>query len=328
MDGPVRVRTFPRIHMTLIDLAGATRRRFGGVGFTLNSMPATVLAQRASRNVLKVAPNLDERDLHDLETYVTRISKATKECFRVDVTSIMRQHIGLGSKTALLLAAGLACNAAAGTPLNRRDLVLMSGRGGTSGVGVNTTFVGGLVADGGQRADTEAAFQPSSVVQPRDVPPLLVRQAFPTNWRIHLFLPSDEGCYGADEVFFFRNNTPIGIDEAMKVLGAVYHGIVPSFADADLETLSAAVEEIQGTGFKRREIDRHGDVVRGLLHSLRVDERVARGMSSMGPLVYAIAPQEVDITENSEMSSVLAAGVEYLGSVAGRNEGYEIERCG
>ena len=114
----------------------------------------------------------------------------------------------------------------------------------------------------------------------------------------------------------------------MKVLGAVYHGIVPSFADADLETLSAAVEEIQGTGFKRREIDRHGDVVRGLLHSLRVDERVARGMSSMGPLVYAIAPQEVDITENSEMSSVLAAGVEYLGSVAGRNEGYEIERCG
>ena len=114
----------------------------------------------------------------------------------------------------------------------------------------------------------------------------------------------------------------------MKVLGAVYHGIVPAFADADLEALSAAVQEIQGTGFKKREIDRHGDVVRGFLHGLRVDERVPTGMSSMGPLVYAIAPQEMDLTGNVAMSSVLAAGVEYLGSVAGRNEGYEIERCG
>ena len=54
----IGVRTFPRIHMTLIDVAGATRRRFGGAGFALQARPVKVRAARAARHRLDISPNL------------------------------------------------------------------------------------------------------------------------------------------------------------------------------------------------------------------------------------------------------------------------------
>ena len=325
MDSRILVRTFPRIHMTLVDLGGATRRRFGGIGFGLDSMPATVAATSAPRNLLTVVPTLHERDRHDLERYLVHISEATSHCFRVEVTSVMRQHVGLGSKTALLLATGLACNAVAGEPLARRDLVLMSGRGGASGVGVNTAFVGGCVADGGHRATREVGFVPSSAGNPEDMPPLLARQAFPPHWEVHLFLPAAESCFGAEELMFFGKNTPIPGEEVRQVLAAVYHGIVPAFAEADLGALRGAVHEIHHVGFKRREVDGHGSAVRDLLQALYSETMVAAGMSSLGPLVYAIAPRGLELASNNRIARALMGKVEYLGCVGGRNEGYELE---
>ena len=206
MSGTIRVRTFPRIHMTLIDLAGATQRRFGGAGFSLDAMPATVSARMAPGNRLDVVPNLDERDRNDLERYVGMLSRAMNMCFYVEVSTVMPQHVGLGSKTALLLATGLVCNSAAGNPLPRRDLISMSGRGGASGVGINTAFVGGLVVDGGHRADRDTGFVPSSAVKPKTVPPSLVRLMFPAEWRIHLFLPNGRSYFGDEEGDYIRNS--------------------------------------------------------------------------------------------------------------------------
>ena len=318
-------RTFPRIHMTLVDLAGTTCRRFGGVGFALNAMPATVAARRARRNELTVAPNLADRDRHDLAKYLNDISVATDSCFEVEVASVMRQHIGLGSKTALLLAAGLACNAVATEPLTQRDLVLTSGRGGASGVGVNTAFVGGCVVDGGHRTQRDAGFLPSSATKPQAIPPLLARQAFPTDWRVHLFLPTGGSYSGDEELVFFRNHTPIPAAEVREILAAVYHGIVPAFAEAELGALRRAVYEIHHTGFKKREVESHGSVVRELLDRLYTEPNVAAGMSSLGPLVYAIAPRDLDVLSNQTTAAVLSTPIEYLGSFAGRNEGYELE---
>ena len=99
----------------------------------------------------------------------------------------MRQHVGFGSKTALLMAIGIGCNEAAGSPLTEEELVVLSGRGGTSGVGVNTTFVGGFVVDGGRSKKKGTQFRPSSVEAPRGCPPVLVRLRIPSEWRVHLF---------------------------------------------------------------------------------------------------------------------------------------------
>ena len=190
MSRTIGVRSFPRIHVTLIDLGGATRRRFGGAGFALDAMPAVVKAFRGRECGVEGAPNLKGRDRNGLELYVRKLSRILEQTLRVEIQSVMEQHIGLGSKTALLLAAGLACNAVGGARLQRETLVRMSGRGGASGVGVNVAFDGGFVVDGGHRVGTlNDNFGPSSAGGGSTLPPKLVRLEFPASWRVHLFLP-------------------------------------------------------------------------------------------------------------------------------------------
>ena len=262
MTEAIGVRTFPRIHMALVDLAGATRRRFGGVGFALQATPANVRAMRASQNRLDVLPRLLERDRSDLKRYVESISHALNMCFHIEVRSVMPQHVGLGSKTALLLAVGFGCNALARTPLSPRELALMSGRGGTSGVGINATFTGGFVVDGGHRAAVDVPYVPSSAGRPSTLPPALVRLNFPADWAIHLFLPRGRYYSAGEEVRFFEHNTPIRVKEVHEVMAAVYHGIATAVAEADLDCLRDALREVQRTGFKRREIDSQAPINR------------------------------------------------------------------
>jgi beta-ribofuranosylaminobenzene 5'-phosphate synthase len=72
-------------------------------------------------------------------------------------------HVGLGSKTSV----SLACIEAACLTLGRQptpiELISMTGRGGTSGIGINTYFSGGVIADDGHRMETGAKFYPSSM---------------------------------------------------------------------------------------------------------------------------------------------------------------------
>ena len=323
----VRVRSFPRIHVTLIDLGGATQRRFGGAGFALDGMPAVVRASCDRRSRVEGAHDLESPDRRVLERYVRRLSKAMERAFWVQVESVMQQHIGLGSKTALLLAAGLACNAAGGEKLQREALVHMSGRGGASGVGVNVAFDGGFVVDGGHKMDAvNDKFWPSSVGGNTGLPPKLVRLEFPANWRVHLFLPGGRRYFGEAEQRFFSENTPIDFGEVYEVMAAVYHGVAPAVAEGDLESLRVALWAVQGVGFKRREVMGQSREVRELLEFLYKDLRVAAGMSSLGPLVYAI-------TNNEDGPDVIRDGMRmekgvYRGTWSGRNRGYDIVEYG
>ena len=323
MTQTITVRTFPRIHVTLIDLAGVTQRRFGGAGFSVDTMPVVLSVCRAPANRVDVSLPVRERDRADLEGHLTRLSAAMGACFCVEVQSMMPQHVGLGSKTALLLAMGLACNAMAEGQLDQTELVRISRRGGASGVGVNATFTGGFVVDGGRKATgARADFRPSSAAGVGALPPLLVRCDFPAAWRVHLFMPRGTRYCGNAEEAFFAANTPVDSREVYEVLAAVYHGVAPAVAEADLHALRTALGELHTVGFKRREVERQSDSVRGLLGRLSRDRGVAAGMSSLGPLVYAI--RETDDAEISYMSALGGPEVEYLGCAGGRNGGYEL----
>ena len=323
----IEVRSFPRIHVTLIDLGGATQRRFGGAGFALDAMPAVVKAFRDKECRVEGAPNLRGRDRKDLELYVRRLSNAMERTFRVQVQSVMQQHVGLGSKTALLLAAGLACNAVGGMRLQRDTLVGMSGRGGASGVGVNVAFDGGFVVDGGHKASVvNDSFRPSSACESAPLPPQMVRLEFPKSWRVHLFLPRGRRYSGESERRFFSENTPIDVHEVREVMAAVYHGVAPAVAEGDLEALRTALRAIHGVGFKRRELMGQGQDVRELLDLLWKHVGAAAGMSSLGPLVYAI-------TKDGEGADVVRDGMTsgkgvYLGTWSGRNRGHDVLESG
>ena len=107
-------------------------------------------------------------------------------------------------------------------------------------------------------------------------------------------------------------------------MAAVYHGIVPAIAEGDLGSLRAAMREIHQTGFKRREVDGQSHVVCGLLDQLHTDLKLAAGMSSLGPLVYAITSSKPNTLSTTTILETLASEIDYLGCVSCRNMGYEM----
>src|SRR6187397_3143910 len=69
--------------------------------------------------------------------------------FRVSLLTDIYEHVGLGTKTAVILGALQAAAIASGYKVSRAELQLLSGRGGASGVGIHAFFIGGLVIDAG-----------------------------------------------------------------------------------------------------------------------------------------------------------------------------------
>lgn len=320
----VRVRAFPRIHITLIDLAGVTRRRYGGVGFSLDALPIEVESRLGSVNELTLHAKLDARDEADVRSFIERITTILHAKFAVCILALPPQHFGFGCKTALLLSIGAACNALLGNPLTPDDIKQLSRRGGTSGVGVNVFFLGGLIVDLGHPQSTGLSFEPSSAGQPSGTPPVSVRVPFPQQWQIHLFLPNGRIYADSDEITFFQQNTPVPGEETFRVLAAVYHGIVPAFIEGDLRLLKQSIEDVHATGFKQRELQGQGEELRDLLKFLNKHNHVVAGMSSMGPLTYAIAPADAAAKMAKLVKAVQATDhADYLGVCKGRNAGYE-----
>jgi beta-ribofuranosylaminobenzene 5'-phosphate synthase len=205
------------------------------------------------------------------------------------------------------------------------EIKRISGRGGASGVGVNAFFQGGLIVDVGHHESSEDSFVPSSARQGSVTPPMAIRLPFPEQWRIHLFLPNGLIYEGDGEVAFFQHNTPISAEEVFRVMAAVYHGLVPAFIDNDIRLLKRAITDVHSTGFKKRELQGQTAEVSYLLDLLNGQDLFAAGMSSMGPLIYAIAPASAsDVIERITGSIQEATSAVYLGMYKGRNAGCQI----
>jgi len=312
------VVTFPRVHISLIDLGDATGRRYGGVGFALEGLETTAVATVATENRLIGPASFQRRDVVDVSRALDRVSHRLGIPFEVTVACGAPSHSGFGTKTSTVFAALMACNALAGSRLDRHALVELSRRGGTSGVGVNTAFLGGLVADAGSQLAAGRPFLPSAAAEPGgDPPPAIVTMAAPEEWRVHVFMPEGRVVAGEAERDFFLRNTPIPRQEVLEVLALVYHGVVPAFVSASLPALKLALSRIQGIGFKRREVEYQGAPVAELLESLNGLPDVAAGMSSLGPMVYAIGAC------SDELVSLFEAryGSLYLAELKVRNQG-------
>ena len=326
MPRGVLVKTYPRIHITLIDLARATSRRFGGAGFSVDTLPATVEARLSFENRIISSSNLRYRDQRDAVAYLDSLSRALNSHFEVKLKDVPPQHIGLGSKTTILLAIGIACNSLIGKALSRKTLAKLSRRGGASGIGINSAFKGGFIVDGGHGMVQGKEFVPSSASKPGDLPPILVRLPFPEHWRVHLFVPSSGTRYSGDsELQFFRENTPIPASEVFHVMAAVYHGIAPAIAEADHSLLKQAILEVHQMGFKRREVHAQGPAIGQILETLNGEGHVVAGMSSMGPLVYAIENREGELCESKSIAGLrVSEDIGYHYECRGRNLPYEL----
>src|ERR1035441_9185942 len=144
----------------------------------------------------------------------------------------------------------LACN----WKLTQHQLQVLSGRGGTSGIGVNAFFKGGFLVDGEHISQRDDPFLPSRLRLGFEPPPTINRTRIPENWSFRLLLAPGRRLHGRGELEFFAQNTPIPAAEVFKTIALVYHGLIPAVASGDLHLLRETLQSIHKVGFKRREL--------------------------------------------------------------------------
>jgi beta-ribofuranosylaminobenzene 5'-phosphate synthase len=324
--GAVVVRSFPRVHVGLLDLGHVTRRRHGGAGFTLGGPCLEVLAEAGGPLEVRGLEHCDERARQEVDRALDAFQRTAGALHaRFTLTRGLPQHVGLGSKTALLLTILQAASEIAELPLQASALALLTGRGGTSGIGVNSFFLGGFLTDGGHPAAPALPFGPSSASRPDHVPPPLCRLHVPAGWRFTLLLPRCAHLSDDAERGVFSQHTPLPEAEVLRAIATLYHGIVPAVATDDLTLLEAALEDFHRLGFKARELAVQPPAVRHLYAAIR---RLALpvGMSSMGPLLYVVtAAGHADARAGVERLA-LEHDCELLGTHEPRNAGFDVRR--
>jgi len=278
-----------RIHTTLIDLNASLGRVDGGVGLALEK-PCIKLSAWKSDEIIAEGP-LKER----AEEAAKKVLKALKieGGVEIKIKEAYPQHIGLGSGTQIALAAGKAICKIYEKTLSVREIARIAGRGGTSGIGMAAFEHGGFILDGGHSTKEKKNFLPSSAskVSP---PPLLARYEFP-DWKLALVIPkTKEEFYGRREIDIFQKYCPISIAEVRKLSHLILMKLLPSLAEEDIVTFGKAINEIQGTGFKKLEVDLQAPEVREIMSVCR-NYSYGAGLSSFGPAIYCVVKDEKDL---------------------------------
>lgn len=321
----IRVRAGSRIHIALADMGFASPRAFGGVGFMIDFVAADVELRRAQTTAIVGTANLDEACNSELASLVASLNEADGQPVEMIVHGHAMQHVGLGTKTALKLAVVSAYHRLLETSADRAAQQRLSGRGGASGIGIHGFFEGGVLWDAGKPAEAVKALLPSGAGLAKSTPTLMMRQPFPSSWRVGLCLPPAELSHGEEERRFFETHTPIVRNEALETMALLYHGVLPAFRQADLALLASSLTAVSQTGFKRLEIERCGATAANLLGDLGA-KGYAAGMSSMGPLVYVIVSDGDERAADEIAEACAAHDAEWLGTCSGLNRGASIDK--
>lgn len=286
MKRNVTIIASSRIHIGLLDLGRVTQRTFGGLGFMLEVPAVEVAAQPSSDIALSCPRGMQGATRQYLASRIQRLVAAFPGSgVRIQIKTHIPEHVGLGSKTSTTLAVLVAAVRATDRNLDNLTLQRLSGRGGASGTGIHGFFTGRFIVDAGRPG--ALPLLPSSLQASTGIPTLIKTALMPPNWRVTLTLPPGVHSSGEAESLFFQRVTPIPRSEILEQFGIVYHGLLPALLERDLDQFGDALYAFSKLGFKAREITAQGKAVTDTIAALQTVAPCV-GMSSMGPLVYAI----------------------------------------
>ena len=273
----VRIKTPSRIHITLIDLNGSLGRIDGGVGFAIENPNVEIVCKECDYVLVRGGMNRER-----FERVARKLQGIFNKAIKIEVKSDYDAHVGLGSGTQISLAVAKAFNELYELGLSVRRMAEITGRGGTSGIGVAVFEMGGFVLDGGHSKKEKPEFLPSSASKAKP-PRVLARYDLP-DWNIVVAIPELKGFYGFREINLFKEFCPIPLEDVRKICHVILMKLLPSIVEQDLDEFGEAIMMIQRLGFKRIEIDQYGDLIWNLMDS--VDFPI--GMSSTGPALCVV----------------------------------------
>ena len=279
----------PRLHLGLISMHEGGIRKNGGIGFSVHE-PCGTLAIFKSKNFCfedqRTIP-MGATEIQQLHDMVEAVSKKCAFDTRIHVTfsGNFRTHVGMGSGTVIRLGVleGLFC--ANGREISRVELIQRAQRGGTSGIGINTYFSGGLVLDLGVPNNNDD-FVPSSLATNPSVPLSFSSVEMP-NWPLCLCVPrSIRSKTQEEEVEFFARTAPVSEIDSYRAAYEAIFGVFASALEKNYDAFCKSIYTLQETKWKLQERKEYGPILREIEIRLHEFGAAAVGMSSLGPMLY------------------------------------------
>jgi beta-ribofuranosylaminobenzene 5'-phosphate synthase len=272
----IRVIAPARLHLGFLDLNGGLGRRYGSIGLSVDAPVTDLTIHRAT------AFSASGPEAERVGALLPRFAKhfGLEDAFAADVASAIPAHAGLGSGTQLALAVGAAVIRLSGMAADPRTLGELVDRGARSAIGMAAFTDGGFIIDGGRGTRDQA-------------PPVIVRAAFPDDWRILLVLDRTAiGVHGDRETRAFSALREFPQSTAAHLCHLTLMRLLPGLAERDLPMFGKALTEIQqvvGSHFSGAQgggIYSSENVGR-LVQRLGVLGATGLGQSSWGPTGFA-----------------------------------------
>lgn len=326
------IKTPSRLHITLIDLNGVYGRIDGGVGLTIDDPGLHIEAEPCENDLNTIFSKSSQKIPGLVEDYSKKIEVAASKVmtamnyvggFNFNVDAAFSPHSGLGSGTQLSLAVAKLVTKLNGDDLSAFELAKIVGRGGTSGIGVESFENGGFIIDGGHKSNEKKNFLPSSASS-ASPPPIIARYNFPEDWKIILTIPNVErGVSGSKEIDAFQTYCPIPLVDVEKLSHLILMKLMPSVLESDLDAFGSAINDIQSTGFKKFENKLQNSIIKKIMEDLRNAGAAGVGMSSFGPTIYSVTDTNEKSMIKEAQSAIDDVGGEIILTHA-RNSGAKI----
>ena len=311
----VEVSTGSRIHITLIDMnSTVTGRVDGGIGFMVERPSVVVRSQPSTEASISVSPSVDVESRDEILAAIRSTTDRLRDAFgsgpaQIDIKECPRTHAGLGAKTQVLLATCVAVARCYERQIDIGQLGRMTGRGGTSGIGLYGFQLGGFIVDGGHAIPTKGGpdpYRPSSLSSSAGSPPLIARYELP-DWPVLVITPLGYRIHGSWEAQLFKEVCPVPMDDVQSVSHIVLMQILPAIVEHDLAAFGAGLWAIQDRRWKAFEIGSQTPQVQSLITRLREDLRVTGvAMSSWGTTVVCVDERLIGTARDTFLKDVQA----------------------
>ena len=304
-----------RLHLGFLDLEGGLGRRFGSVGLTLEEIATKILVSNAAS--LEVIGDVTGRVEKYAEKFISR--KGLSTGCKIVVNERIPDHSGLGSGTQLALAVGTAISRLNNLQSTAAEIASTLNRGARSGIGIGAFQQGGFLVDAGRSSNT-------------NIPPIISRIQFPSNWRAILIQdPSKKGIHGDEEYSSFAKLAPFPAETAAELCRLVMLQILPAVCEQNIDLFNLGIYKLQaclGEYFAPVQGGRYtsASVVEAITY-LESQGVQGVGQSSWGPTGFAFVDSETQahsLLRDLQNKFTGQSGLEFK-VASGRNKGALIE---
>lgn len=243
-----------RLHICLISMNSNGYRRNGGLGFAISGFDTKIEIKEDINNSVAILCEDNkqlETEITDLLNHIVkRHNLGKKVSIQVIKKPLSHNGLGTGTTTKLECIEGLfELNAVSVT---REELISLSTRGGTSGIGINTYFTGGYVFDAGRKT---GGIKPSHEFNGSSFDkPLKITQGKMPDWDINIIRIKDcKKISREEESEFFNNKSNIKNSEVYEACYHAVFGCLCSFMESDISTFEDSLNSLQNTAWKKGE---------------------------------------------------------------------------